>query len=55
MALAMIFGVQHMSAATLIFVSAGAGALLRRALGHRRPNLFLQPFCAAALAGIVGD
>jgi uncharacterized membrane protein YjjP (DUF1212 family) len=53
-ALAMIFGVQHMSAATLIFVSAGAGALLRRALGHRSRNLFLQPFCAAALAGIVG-
>jgi uncharacterized membrane protein YjjP (DUF1212 family) len=53
-ALAMIFGVQHMSAATLIFVSAGAGALLRRALGRRRRNLFLQPFCAAALAGIVG-
>lgn len=42
-ALAMIFGVQHMSAATLIFVSAGAGALLRRALGRRSRNLFLQP------------
>jgi uncharacterized membrane protein YjjP (DUF1212 family) len=53
-ALAMIFGVQHMSAATLIFLSAGAGALLRRALGRRSRNLFLQPFCAAALAGIVG-
>jgi uncharacterized membrane protein YjjP (DUF1212 family) len=53
-ALAVIFGVQHMSAATLIFVSAGAGALLRRALGRLSRNLFLQPFCAAALAGIVG-
>jgi uncharacterized membrane protein YjjP (DUF1212 family) len=53
-ALAMIFGVQHMSAATLIFLSAGAGALLRRTLGRRSRNLFLQPFCAAALAGIVG-
>ena len=53
-ALAVIFGVQHMSAATLIFVSAGAGALLRRALGRLSSNLFLQPFCAAALAGIVG-
>jgi uncharacterized membrane protein YjjP (DUF1212 family) len=52
-ALAMIFGVQHMSAATLIFLSAGAGALLRRTLGRRSRNLFLQPFCAAALAGIV--
>ena len=53
-ALAVIFGVQHMSAATLIFVSAGAGALLRRALGRLSSNLFLQPFCAAALAGMVG-
>jgi len=32
-ALAVIFGVQHMLAAALIFVSAGAGAFLRRALG----------------------
>jgi uncharacterized membrane protein YjjP (DUF1212 family) len=53
-ALAVIFGVQHMSAATLIFVSAGAGALLRRALARLSGNLFLQPFCAATLAGIVG-
>jgi uncharacterized membrane protein YjjP (DUF1212 family) len=53
-ALAVIFGVQHVSAATLIFVSAGAGALLRRALGRLSGNLFLQPFCAAVLAGIVG-
>ena len=30
-ALAVIFGVQHFSAAILIFVSAGAGAILRRA------------------------
>jgi uncharacterized membrane protein YjjB (DUF3815 family) len=35
-------------------VSAGAGALLRRALGRLSGNLFLQPFCAAALAGIIG-
>jgi uncharacterized membrane protein YjjP (DUF1212 family) len=53
-ALAVIFGVQHLSAATLIFASAGAGALLRRALGRVSSNLFLQPFCAAALAGIIG-
>jgi uncharacterized membrane protein YjjP (DUF1212 family) len=53
-ALAVIFGVQHMSTATLIFVSAGAGALLRRALGRLSSNLFLQPFCAAALAGMIG-
>jgi uncharacterized membrane protein YjjB (DUF3815 family) len=35
-------------------MSAGAGALLRRALGQLSPNLLLQPFCAAALAGIIG-
>ena len=35
----------------LIFVSAGAGALLRRALGRLSRNHFLQPFCAATLAG----
>jgi uncharacterized membrane protein YjjP (DUF1212 family) len=53
-ALAVIFGVQHISPAALIFVSAGAGAVLRRALGRLSTNLLLQPFCAAALAGIVG-
>src|SRR5450432_1165242 len=53
-ALAVIFGVQHLAAAGLIFISAGAGALLRRALGQLSPNLLLQPFCAAALAGIIG-
>jgi uncharacterized membrane protein YjjP (DUF1212 family) len=53
-ALAVIFGVRHPAAAVLILASAGAGALLRRALGRASPNLFLQPFCAAALAGIVG-
>src|SRR5260370_35034258 len=53
-ALAVIFGVQHMSAATLIFVSAGAGALLRRALGRLSRKLFLPPFCAAALPGTAG-
>jgi len=53
-ALAVIFGVQHVSAAALIFVSAGAGAILRRALGQLSANLFLQPFCAAVLAGVIG-
>jgi uncharacterized membrane protein YjjB (DUF3815 family) len=28
--------------------------MLRRALGNVSSNLFLQPFCAAALAGIIG-
>jgi uncharacterized membrane protein YjjP (DUF1212 family) len=53
-ALAVIFGVQHLPAAILIFVSAGAGGILRRALGRFSTNLFLQPFCAALLAGVIG-
>jgi len=53
-ALAVIFGVQHVWAAMLIFVSAGAGAILRRVLSGLSSNLFLQPFCAAALAGVIG-
>jgi uncharacterized membrane protein YjjP (DUF1212 family) len=52
--LAAIFGIQHISAAALIFMSAGAGAFLRRGLGRLSTNLLLQPFCAAVLAGIVG-
>lgn len=53
-ALAVIFGVEHISAAILIFVSGGAGAILRRAVGRLSTNLLLQPFCAALLAGIIG-
>jgi uncharacterized membrane protein YjjP (DUF1212 family) len=53
-ALAVIFGVEHFWAAILIFASAGAGAVLRRALNRLSPNLFLQPFCAAVLAGVIG-
>jgi len=53
-ALAVIFGVQHIWAAMLIFVSAGAAAILRRALNRLSANLFLQPFCAAVLAGVIG-
>jgi uncharacterized membrane protein YjjP (DUF1212 family) len=54
MALAVIFGVQHIAAAALIGASAGAGAMLRRAVSRVSTNLFLQPFCAAALAGVIG-
>jgi uncharacterized membrane protein YjjP (DUF1212 family) len=54
MALAVIFGVEHLSAAVLIAVSAAAGAVLRRAVALYSTNLFLQPFCAALLAGFVG-
>jgi len=53
-ALAAIFGVQHLPAAALIFVSAAAGALLRRSLAQYSANVFLQPFSAALLAGVVG-
>ena len=53
-ALAVIFGVQHLPAAMLIFVSASAGAIVRRALSQLSENLFLQPFCAAVLAGVIG-
>jgi uncharacterized membrane protein YjjP (DUF1212 family) len=53
-ALAVIFGVEHFAPAVLIFLSAGAGALLRRALARLSANVFVQPFCAALLAGIIG-
>jgi uncharacterized membrane protein YjjP (DUF1212 family) len=53
-ALAVLFGVRHLSAAALIFVSAAAGAVLRRGLARYSANVFLQPFCAALLAGVIG-
>ena len=53
-ALAVIFGVRHLPAAALIFVSAAAGAVLRRGLAHYSANVFLQPFGAALLAGVIG-
>jgi uncharacterized membrane protein YjjP (DUF1212 family) len=53
-ALAVIFGVGHLAAAILIFVSAGCGALLRRGLASLSQNVFVQPSCAALLAGLVG-
>src|SRR5258708_33519986 len=53
-ALAVIFGVEHPIAAALIFVSAAAGAVLRRGVARVSANVFLQPFCAALIAGIIG-
>jgi uncharacterized membrane protein YjjP (DUF1212 family) len=53
-ALAIIFGVQHQLTAVLIFISAGAGGLLRRAIAKVSANIFIQPFCAALLAGLIG-
>jgi uncharacterized membrane protein YjjB (DUF3815 family) len=53
-ALAVIFGVGHFLPTGLIFASAGAGAILRRSLAQITANIFVQPFAAALLAGIVG-
>jgi uncharacterized membrane protein YjjP (DUF1212 family) len=53
-ALAVLFGIRHLPAAALIFVSAAAGAISRRSLARHSANVFLQPFCAALLAGIIG-
>ncbi|WP_024516526.1 threonine/serine exporter family protein [Bradyrhizobium sp. Tv2a-2] len=54
LALAIIFGIHHPSAALVIFISAGAGGLLRRAIAGVSANIFIQPFCAALLAGLIG-
>jgi uncharacterized membrane protein YjjP (DUF1212 family) len=53
-ALAVLFGVRHLTAAALIFGSAAVGAILRRTLARFSTNIFLQPFGAALVAGIVG-
>ncbi|MFL9988000.1 threonine/serine exporter family protein [Paraburkholderia sediminicola] len=53
-ALAVIFGVQHLPAASIIFASAATGGFLRRTLARYSSNVFLQPFCAALLAGVIG-
>ena len=53
-ALAVIFGVQHLPAVLLIFVSGATGAILRRFVAQYSANVFLQPFCAALVAGVIG-
>jgi uncharacterized membrane protein YjjP (DUF1212 family) len=53
-ALSVIFGIERVVPMTLIFASAGAGAILRRALGQLSANDFIQPFCAAIVAGLIG-
>jgi uncharacterized membrane protein YjjP (DUF1212 family) len=52
--LSVIFGVEHPVPAVLIFVSAAAGAILRRGVTRVSENVFLQPFCAALVAGVIG-
>jgi uncharacterized membrane protein YjjP (DUF1212 family) len=51
-AMAVIFGVQRIGDAALIFVSAFAGACLRRSLSRMTANALVQPFCASLLAGL---
>jgi uncharacterized membrane protein YjjP (DUF1212 family) len=53
-ALGVIFGAAHLLSLVLIAFSAGAGACLRRWLAGMSRNLFVQPFCAALFAGVVG-
>ncbi len=53
-ALGVIFGVVHLLSLIIIALSAGAGAVLRRWLARISPNPFVQPLCAALLAGVVG-
>jgi uncharacterized membrane protein YjjP (DUF1212 family) len=53
-ALGVIFGVRHLTAAAIIFASGAAGAVMRRALERYSANVFLQPFSAALLAGLIG-
>jgi len=53
-ALSVLFGIRHLTAAALIFASGAVGAILRRGLARYSTNIFLQPFSAALVAGIVG-
>lgn len=53
-ALGVIFGVDHPASLILITLIAGGGACLRRWLATLSHNLFIQPFCAAFLAGVAG-
>jgi uncharacterized membrane protein YjjP (DUF1212 family) len=53
-ALSVIFGVGHIVPVVLIFASAGGGAVLRRTVARLSDNGFIQPLCAAILAGVIG-
>jgi uncharacterized membrane protein YjjP (DUF1212 family) len=53
-ALGVIFGATHPFSLLLIAISAGAGAWFRRWLATISRNLFVQPLCAALLAGVIG-
>ncbi|WP_238551317.1 threonine/serine ThrE exporter family protein [Legionella oakridgensis] len=53
-ALAIIFGLNDWSSACFIFFSAALGALVRRYLATISTNVFIQPFSAAFIAGLIG-
>lgn len=53
-ALGVIFGVLNPVTLGLIFFAAALGAAMRRWLAHLTTNLFIQPFVAALIAGLVG-
>jgi uncharacterized membrane protein YjjP (DUF1212 family) len=53
-ALSVLFGVRHIASVILIVASAALGAVLRRILARYSTNPFLQPLCAALLAGLIG-
>jgi uncharacterized membrane protein YjjP (DUF1212 family) len=53
-ALSLLYGVQHITSVVLIVASAAGGAILRRTLARYSTNPFVQPLCAALLAGIIG-
>ncbi|HEX4182327.1 MAG TPA: threonine/serine exporter family protein [Caulobacteraceae bacterium] len=53
-ALSVIFGASDLLSLALIGFSAGAGGVLRRWIGHRIANPFVQPASAALLAGLIG-
>jgi uncharacterized membrane protein YjjP (DUF1212 family) len=53
-ALGVIFGATHPFSLLLIALSAGVGACLRRWLAAISHNPFVQPLCAALLAGAIG-
>ena len=54
MALAVVFGASQPMPIILIGVSALMGAVVRRGLAGLTRNLFVQPFAAATIAGLVG-
>jgi len=53
-ALSVVFGAEHPASVALVAISAGVGALIRRRLARVSRNVFVQPFAAALLAGVIG-